>query len=64
MCYLDFTITYRINKKRYSGVWALQVKNVLLTPTFNGFDYNYKTKTVEKDQDKVILPVLSYKIEF
>lgn len=64
MYYLDFTITYRRNKKRYSGVWALQIKNVLGSPNYEGFEYNLKTHTIEKDETVVIVPVLSYKIEF
>lgn len=38
--YLDVTITYRINKPRHSGMWALQIKNPLRTPSRNEFLYN------------------------
>jgi hypothetical protein len=62
--YLDFTITYRVNKKKYSGVWALQVKTALGSPNFDGYYYNYKKDKIEKDESTIILPVLSYKIEF
>ncbi|RPH26076.1 MAG: TonB-dependent receptor [Bacteroidales bacterium] len=61
---LDITITYRANKKRYSGVWALQIKNVLGSPMDDGYSYNYRTKKIESDQTVIILPVLSYKVEF
>jgi hypothetical protein len=64
MYYLDFTITYRMNRKRFSGVWALQIKNALGTPNFDGMKYNLKTNRIEKDEISVVLPVLSYKIEF
>jgi hypothetical protein len=60
----DFTLTYRTNRKNYSGIWALQVKNMLGTPNFNGYEYNYKTQTIESVDLVIILPVLSYKIEF
>jgi hypothetical protein len=62
--YLDITITYRINKLKYSGVWALQVKNILLTPSHNGFFYNYQTGNADEYDIRIMLPSLSYKIEF
>jgi len=64
MYYLDFTITYRTNKKRYSGVWAFQIKNLLGSPMDDGYSYNYKTKKIESSKSVVVLPVLSYKVEF
>jgi len=64
MYYLDLTITYRANKKRYSGVWALQIKNVLGSPMDEGYSYNYRTNSVEPSKSVVVLPVLSYKVEF
>lgn len=64
MCYLDLTITFRTDKKRFSSVWALQVKNVLGTPMDEGSFYNYRTKNIEKSSSVVVIPVLSYKVEF
>lgn len=61
---VDITITYRANKSRYSEVWALQVKNILGAPMEEGYEYNYRTNTIEKSKAVVVLPVLSYKIEF
>jgi hypothetical protein len=62
--YLDFTITYKTNKSRYSGTWALQIKNALGAPNYTHQEYNYKTNSIEKEEFTVILPVLSYKLEF
>jgi outer membrane receptor protein involved in Fe transport len=62
--YLDLTITYRINKSGHSSVWALQVKNVLGSKNYEGYTYYYKTGTIENNGYTVILPILSYKIEF
>lgn len=62
--YLDLTFTYRINKPKYSSVWALQVKNALGARNYEGYSYFYKTGTVENRGYAVILPVVSYKIEF
>jgi len=62
--YLDLTLTYRINKTKHSSVWALQVKNILGSRNYEGYSYYYKTGTIENKGYVVILPVLSYKIEF
>ncbi len=61
---VDITITYRANKSKYSGVWALQIKNALGTPMNDGYSYNIRTKQMEKSKSTVVLPVISYKIEF
>jgi hypothetical protein len=61
---LDLTVTYRTNKKRHSSVWALQIKNALGSPMYSGYDYYYKTAAIENQKVVIILPVLSYKIEF
>lgn len=61
---LDLTVTYRINKKRHSSVWALQLKNALGTPEIYPDYYSWKTSKIEHSTATVILPVLSYKIEF
>jgi hypothetical protein len=62
--YIDLTLTYRINKQRHSSVWALQVKNVLGAPMYGGYSYYYKTGEILNEGVVVILPVLSYKLEF
>ncbi len=62
--YLDLTFTYRINKQRHSSVWAFQIKNALGAKNYEGFAYYYKTGTIENNGYSIILPVLSYKIEF
>lgn len=64
MYYFDLTITYRINRKKYSGIFALQLKNVFGTPSFYGYDYNYRSREIVKEVDRIMLPILSYKIEF
>lgn len=59
----DMTLTYRINHKKYSSVWALQVKNALLEKDLS-YAYNLKKKQVDLIKEGTPLPVLSYKIEF
>ena len=62
--FLDLTITYRQNKKRFSSVWALQVTNLLSTPQNREYVFNYKNQRIEMLQDVFTLPGISYKIEF
>jgi len=60
---LDLTVTYRVNRRRFAGIWALQVKNVLGAKD-QVLDYNFATRSVEEVAEGFPLPVLSYKVEF
>ena len=60
---LDFTVTYRRNHRNYAGIWALQVKNALTSGIVMP-DYNYRLRDVEDVNERIMIPVLSYKIEF
>lgn len=62
--YLDLTLTYRTNHRKFSGVWAIQVKNLLNQKPATGYVYNSFNQTVEPVVSMGILPFLSYKIEF
>lgn len=62
--YVDFTISYRKNKKKHSSVWTLQVKNALGYEDFDGHRYNFMRNIVEEDNSTIVIPNLSYKIEF
>lgn len=62
--YLDVSLSYRINKRGHSSVWALQVKNALGSPVYDGESYNYRTGKIQRDKSVIVLPVLSYKLEF
>ncbi len=64
MYYLDLSITYRLNKKNRSSVWAFQLKNALGTPMYEGYAYNYKTNDIQRVENIIVLPMISYKIEF
>lgn len=63
-CFVDFTITYRNNRQKYAGIWALQVKNVLGAKMYDSYSFNYKKNDVVRNQYVVVLPFLSYKVEF
>lgn len=61
---LDVTATYRMNRRGHSHIWALQIKNALGAATYSEPDFNYIKKTVENSKQVIILPSLSYKLEF
>ncbi len=62
--YVDLSATYRINKPGHSSIWALQIKNLLREAMPEGYNYNYRTQNVQLDKSVVMVPSLSYTIEF
>ncbi|MDH5400466.1 MAG: prevent-host-death protein, partial [Cyclobacteriaceae bacterium] len=58
------TLSYRKNKPNHSSVWALQVLNATQTKEFNSDIFNTNTQTIEQKYTKIMVPNLSYKIEF
>ena len=62
--YIDFTATFRINKKKYSSVWGVQIKNVLLENSIFHHEFNSNEQVVEVRGEGFIFPNISYKIEF
>jgi hypothetical protein len=60
----SFTLSYRKNKPNYSSVWSLQVLNATGTKEFSNDYYNIKTGQIENKFEGIMLPNLSYKIEF
>ena len=61
---VSFTLSYRKNKPNYSSVWSLQVLNAINTKEFDGDIYKFQTQTIEPDYVGIMVPNLSYKIEF
>ncbi|MBT7827679.1 MAG: carboxypeptidase-like regulatory domain-containing protein, partial [Bacteroidetes bacterium] len=62
--FLDLTISYRINKKKQSSIWTLQVKNLTQTPSNYMYQYNIKEGKIENTSQTIMVPSISYKIEF
>jgi hypothetical protein len=53
--FIDFTMTFRINKPRYASVWGVQIKNLLLEKSIYDHEFNTETQTEEyKLQDRVL----------
>ncbi len=61
---ISFTLSYRINKPKYSSVWSLQVLNATGTKEYANDVYNLKTNKVETNYEGLLIPNISYKIEF
>ena len=61
---VDFTVTYRKNKEKYSSVWFLMIKNATMAPDYMDPMYDWHKNQVIMDEMAVILPSIGYKIEF
>jgi hypothetical protein len=62
--YLDLTLTFRTNHKKYSGIWALQIRNLLNQHPNVGYVYDDFKKAIEPQSSLGIIPLISYKVEF
>ncbi len=60
----SFTVSYRKNKPKHSTVWSLQVLNTSQTEEFDYDNFNLETQEVEQIYTGIVIPNLSYKIEF
>jgi len=61
---IHFTASYKVNKKKSSRELALKIVNLTGQPDFYGFKYNFINNRVDKDLASVVIPNLSFKIEF
>jgi hypothetical protein len=60
----SFTVSYRRNKLKYSSEWSLQVLNAAASKDYSHDFYNLKTNEVETKYEGLLIPNISYKIEF
>jgi len=58
------TASYKINRKAVAHTIALKVINATMYPEFEGFKYNYLTGSIDETRQALIVPNISYKIEF
>ncbi|MEL6671820.1 MAG: TonB-dependent receptor [Bacteroidota bacterium] len=60
----DFTLTIQNNKEKYTGIWAIQLKNMFSNrvPEYREYDALLDQEVFQAGAS--ILPVLSYKVEF
>jgi len=61
---LSLSFSYRKNKPKHASIWSLHLLNVLGQKEFQGYEFNLKTGKPEMQFDRIMVPNLSYKIEF
>lgn len=61
---VSFTISYRKNKPKYSSVWSFQVLNANGSEEYAKDFYNLQTNEIDTKYDGLVIPNISYKIEF
>ena len=61
---LSLSMSYRINKAKHSSLWSFQLINALGYKEFQEYTYDPSTETIEKKYDMLIIPNISYKIQF
>lgn len=62
--YTDLTVTLRRNHRRYTGTWAVQIKNMLNHRPAVGYRYDTYSRQIEEILPMGIVPSIGYKIEF
>lgn len=62
--YADVTISYKIITPRVTHSWSLQMINALGRKEFYGYRYNLHNQKIDKEEELLMIPNISYKIEF
>jgi hypothetical protein len=59
-----FTAGYKINRQNSAHEFALKVINATMSKEYFGHKYNFKTQQIDLDHEFIMIPNVSYKIEF
>jgi hypothetical protein len=62
--HFHFGLFYQKNREKIASIWSVQLVNIIGTPEFYGYKYNLQTNKVVEDEEMLIFPQISYKIEF
>ena len=62
--FFDASVSWRKDYQKVAGIFTLEVKNLLGNPSGYNGNYNYRTKEIEKQSVVVVMPNISYRIEF
>lgn len=60
----NFTVSYKINKKKVAHEFAIKALNVTGTQEYFGYHYNLNSKVMERNGMSTPLSNISYKLEF
>lgn len=58
------TISYKINRSKTTQEIALKILNATAYKEFYGFRYNHKTNNVDEYRESIVIPNISYRVEF
>ncbi|WP_286590615.1 TonB-dependent receptor [Sphingobacterium sp. N143] len=61
---LDFSSSYRINRKKVSHLVILDIQNALNRENTVGMHYNFSKRIIEPQKWTGIIPTINYRIEF
>ncbi len=62
--YADITIEFRTNRRRTSRVWSVQLMNITGHEEFYGYRYNLRENRIDPEREMILVPNISYKVEF
>jgi hypothetical protein len=62
--FLDASFSWRRDYTRVAGILSLEIKNLLGNPTAYNHTYNYNSEKIELQSVVVVMPNISYRIEF
>jgi hypothetical protein len=61
---VHFTASYKLNRQKVAHEFALKVLNATQYGDFYGFRYNFQDHTIDEYREAIMIPNISYKIEF
>lgn len=61
---LYFTFSYKMNRQKVTHEFALKILNATNYADFNGFRYNYITNQIDENREAIMIPNISYRIDF
>ncbi|MDX1285791.1 MAG: hypothetical protein R3182_12295, partial [Draconibacterium sp.] len=62
--FVHFTVNFKRNKNKTASTWSLNVINATGVKEFYGFRRNLRTGEIEPEMESIIIPNISYKVEF
>ena len=60
----NFTVSYKINRKKVAHEFAIKALNVTGTEEYYGYHYNLKRGVMERNGNSIPISNISYKLEF
>lgn len=60
----NFTVSYKINRKKVAHEFAIKALNVTGTEEYYGYHYNLKSGAMERNGNSIPISNISYKLEF